>query len=180
MRIIPFAHCLLNPCAKVKGSLDNSRIRQALIIPLLQQGFGIFQLPCPELCHSGLQRWGQSRSQYANPFFRLHCQRLVETVVNQFEEYQRCSVPLGPILGIEGSPSCAVSFTYDGSWGGEPLDPSVQASLLKPLEISPGPGVFMEVLRDKLKEKDLDIPFIGIDEKNLEQSREQVFKFLNL
>lgn len=102
--------------AKVKGSLDNSPVRQEIIVPLLQQGLGIFQLPCPELCHSGLQRWGQSRSQYAHPFFLQHCRQIADTIVSQFEEYLRCSIPLGPILGVEGSPSCGISFTYDTSY----------------------------------------------------------------
>ena len=146
----------------------------------MQHGFGIYQLPCPELCHSGLQRWGQSRSQYAHPFFHQHCQHIADTVVSQFEEYQRCNIPVGPILGVEGSPSCAVGFTYDGDWGGEPLDPIVQKNLLIPLERRPRPGVFIEILQEQLQKKNIAIPFIGIDEENPAQSREHIFAFLGL
>jgi len=178
--VIPVAHCLLNPHAKVRGSLDNQQIRQAIIVPLIQHGFGIFQLPCPELSHSGLQRWGQSRSQYAHPFFLQHCRQIAATVVSQFEEYQRCDIPLGPILGVEGSPSCGVSFTYDGNWGGEPLHPMMQMILAKPLGRSPRPGVFMEILQEELKKRNINIPFIGIDEEKLEESREHVFCYLDL
>jgi len=180
MRIIPLSHCLINPYSKVKSSLDYSNVRKEIIIPLLQQGYAIFQLPCPELCHGGLQRWGQSRSQYDNPFYRQHCRQLISTVVAQFEEYLRCSIPVGPILGIEGSPSCSISYSYDGNWGGEPADSRIQNLFPSPLKPCSEAGVFMELLRECLSEKKLQISFLGVDEENLELSRSRIFEFLGI
>ena len=95
IRIIPVSHCLLNPYSKVKSSIDYSNVSKEIIIPLLKKGYGILQLPCPELCHGGLQRWGQARRQYDNPFYHQHCRELACGVAAQLEEYLRCSIPVG-------------------------------------------------------------------------------------
>lgn len=177
--IIPVAHCLLNPYSKVKSSNDYSQVSQQIIIPLIEQGFGILQLPCPEFCHSGLQRWGQTRSQYDNPFFREHCRHLSQPIIMQLEEYFNQNIRVGPILGIEGSPSCAVSFSFDGFWGGEPLDREVQQNLQRPLEKRPEPGVFIEVLQKELALRQLEIPFLGINEEKIEESMKLLFSILH-
>lgn len=180
MRVIPVSHCLLNRHSKIKSSLDYSYVSTEIIVPLLEQGYAIFQLPCPELCHGGLQRWGQTRSQYNNSFYRQHCRQLVNTVVDQFEEYLRYSIPVGPILGIEGSPSCAVSYCYDGSWGGELTDSRIQELFVSPLKPRSDAGVFMEILRECLEGKKLPISFLGVDEQNLEQSRRRIFEIIGI
>lgn len=178
MRIIPVSHCLLNAHSKVKSSYNYSHVSREIIVPLLQHGYGIFQLPCPELTYGGLQRFGQSRSQYDNPFYRQHCSKLLDHVVAQFEEYLLNSINLGPILGIEGSPSCAVSNCFDGNWGGE-LSDQVISSFHSPLQACSRAGVFIEQLQKRLKDRNLNIAFLGIDEENLAESRRRILDYLN-
>ncbi len=81
----------------------------------------LLQLPCPELTLYGSIRWGHVKEQFDNVFFRAHCRRILEPLVEQLAEYaahpERFRI-LG-IVGIDGSPSCGVSVTCRGRWGGE-------------------------------------------------------------
>ena len=67
------------------------------------------------------------------------------------------------ILGIDGSPSCGVHFTYDGNWGGElSTNPNLNKDLHS-LCKKDYPGIFMKVFQQILKEENLDIPFYSIE-----------------
>lgn len=173
------AHCLLNPLAKIQGSSANETLSKKVLETLLENRCGMIQLPCPELLHGGLARWGQTRSQYNSVFFRKHCQNLAEAIADQAEEYRRHNVVLGPLIGIEGSPSCGLSQTCDGRWGGELSQSGDLAAKMDTLQMVPGPGVFMEVLRQTLANRSINLFEIGIEEGNAEKSLEKLRRYLN-
>ena len=93
----------------------------------------------------------------------------------QIEEYsshpERFEI-LG-IVGINGSPSCSVRFTYDGEWGGEfSGNPHLQETLSS-LKKEEKPGVFMKVFMEMLEERGYKIPFYSFEdfkEKNIDDT----------
>jgi len=122
-------------------------------------------LPCPEFTLYGPRRWGHVSDQFDNIFFRNHCRKLLEPILDQCEEYlatpERYEV-LG-FAGIDGSPSCGVDYTgssreYYGSLGGHPDPMSVYATC----ELVKRNGVLISVLRDMLEERGLDLPIKGL------------------
>jgi len=177
-RIVLLAHCLLNPFSKVRGSPDNSELAIEVHKFFRENQYGIIQLPCPELLHGGLTRWGQTRSQYNSVFFRKHCEILAEGIVNQVEEYKRCNVAVRPIIGIDGSPSCGVSYTCEGPWGGELSQNHELENKIKQLQMIHGKGVFMEILEERLRSKSINIEVIGIDEEKSEESLDKLRSYL--
>ena len=173
-RIIIVAHCLLNYHSKIIDSDVSNKVSTIIIPPLLQRGYGLLQLPCPEFTHGGLLRWGQSRSQYNNRFFISHCSKLAENIINQLEEYLRCSYVVGPVLGINGSPSCGIDFSFDGPWGGEIGSTDKIAEKAGALACVRQPGVFMEVLKSAAIKREINLQWIGVDENNPEVGLEEI------
>jgi predicted secreted protein len=174
-RVVVIAHCLLNYHAKILNSGVKNEAGKMIIPQLLERGYGIIQSPCPEFTHGGLKRWGQCRSQYNNPFFISHCHRLAGDIINQLEEYRRCGYAVGPVLGINGSPSCGIDFCFDGEWGGK-IDNTGQTNnkRVDQLVCVRQPGVFMEVLRQGAIKRKIDLVYIGIDENKPEKSLETI------
>jgi len=160
-RIALVVHCLLNVNSKVEG-LANYRAVHPVVTALAQRGCGIIQLPCPEMTHSGMKRWGQTLEQYDTPFFQEHCARLAEEAAAQVREYVRCGYEVGPLVGFQGSPSCGVTVTRSGEWGGH-FDEERMAQIRARGERVDGTGVFVRELVKRLEP--LGVVFTGIDER---------------
>lgn len=169
-KILFVAHCILNISSKVvMWDYDDMAAEEALRQRFLQKaipaGVQLIQLPCPEFTLYGPRRWGHVSDQFDNIFFRNHCRKLLEPILDQCEEYlatpERYEV-LG-FAGIDGSPSCGVDYTgssreYYGSLGGHPDPLSVYATG----ELVRRNGVLISVLRDMLAERGIDLPIKGL------------------
>ncbi len=169
-QIIVVSHCFFNDAAKLRNQnpveMEKERsLKRAFLTQMLSQGIEFIQLPCPEFILYGSNRWGHAASQFNTPHFRKEARKMLEPVVMQLEEYsmypERYEI-LG-ILGIDGSPSCGVNFTWDGDWGGELGDGTNLSATLKTLQKISGPGVFMEVLKEMLREKQLPVRLYSLD-----------------
>lgn len=168
-KIFVVSHCFLNNAAKLKNQETSElrkerRAKREFLTRMLSENVEIIQLPCPEQCLYGCNRWGHAASQFDTPHFRRESRRMLEDITAQLTEY--CSLPerykvLG-IVGIDGSPSCGVNFTYDADWGGEfkNQDLPTLASSLKKVNKA---GIFMEVLKEMLQERNLMIPFATLN-----------------
>ena len=175
-KILFVSHCFLNDAAKLKNqNLKDQQLernaKRAFLKQALDYDIELIQLPCPEFILYGCNRWGHAASQFDTPFFHKESRRLLEPFVMQIKEYvsapERFEV-LG-VLGIDGSPSCGVNYTYDGSWGGElTTNPNLEKSLHS-LSKADYPGIFMKVFQQILKEYSLDIPFFSLETFSLEQ-----------
>lgn len=172
-RLILLAHCLLNGSAKLRGN-DAPAVLEPLVLPLIREGFGVIQLPCPETTYLGLRRWGMTSEQYDTPPFRRHCRRILEPLLDQVEDSLREGFRVAGVVGPEGSPSCGVGCTCGGFCGGEPAEGVPEARRI------PGPGVFMDQLRLCLEERGLFLPFAGVDEGNPEGCRPAALSFAPL
>lgn len=166
-KMIVVCHCLLNCNSKVEDlSLFNGvhgKVKEAI-----NDGFGIIQLPCPELAMYGMKRWGHVKNQFDNDFFRNECRKMLTPFMHQFKEYLANDYTIKHILAVDFSPSCGYNKTcVSSSWCGNLNE------LPKPPKVVEERGVFIEVLEQLLKENNLHIKIIGIDEREYEESQSQ-------
>ncbi len=161
-KIAVLAHCLLNVNAKVAGLALYEGVHREVVLPLIQSGVGIIQLPCPETSYLGLQRWGMSKNQYDTPFYRAHCRTLLIPTVEQIQEYLANGYEIEAVFGVDGSPSCGVQYHGFGYRGGMIDGAEAQKTLLH--EAS-GSGVYFDELKRLLAEKGLQIKLCSVSEK---------------
>lgn len=163
--IMLVSHCILNSAAKVRqdeaGLREEYALREEFLRRVLAQNVQLIQLPCPEFVMYGTRRWGHVRSQFDHPFYRKTCRELLEPVLLQLQEY--ASAPedfrLAALVSVEGSPSCGWGLTCEADWGGE-LDGKKPA----PVEMTPRPGVFMEIAAQMLRDNGTPIPICSLRE----------------
>jgi predicted secreted protein len=160
-KIILLSHCLLNPNSKTRGSARPWSEGLPLLQYLLSRDVGLYQLPCPEQTFSGSKRWGQSKEQYSNPYFRKHCRSIIESLVAELNDYINSGYKVLGLLGIKGSPSCGVLHTFTADWGGERSDPVTDG------KITAGPGIFIEELSNAISRAGLTIPMLEVDEEDI-------------
>ena len=146
------AHCLLNQNAKVIGGAKRPAMWEPVIELLVERGWAIRQLPCPELAFGGVRRFWWVREQAETPAFRAHCRRLARTVAAVMAPHVSAGDDV-VLIGIDSSPTMGVDFQPSSvTWAGEPNvgDPTTNTV--------PGEGIFLEELADELRERGLPMP----------------------
>lgn len=160
-RIVLASNCLLNPFTRVYFLGRNFPLSSRLFSYLLEMGVGIVQMPCPETTVNGLLRWPMGRQQYDNTFFRRHCSNIMQPQMAMVEEFARRNYQIICYFGVEGSPSCGLS------WGDHRQDHhgfemneerTVPGTSCEVISM----GINAEVLADELKKRDIMIPFIEV------------------
>lgn len=149
-------HCVLNQNTVVKPLASHEGAVRGLVRVLVDEGYGIIQLPCPEAVYLGLRRWWMSREQYDTIAYRRTARKLLEPIVDLLRELiaDGCRYV---VIGVKGSPSCAVETTSSNpGWGGKP---AVEGRTFK----VEGMGVFMEELFKLLNEHGLPKPVAALD-----------------
>ena len=162
--MVLLAHCILNVNAKVGGLATVPAGCTNLVTRLLNEGYGIIQLPCMEQLCCGSSRWGQVKEQLDFPAFRRRCAQVLEPIVDQTEDFIRNGYRVCGVIGLDGSPSCGVNETCSGHWGGEIGDGYGLEEKIPTLHAISGAGVMMEVLRTQLAERGLSLPFLAVHE----------------
>ncbi|MBU1109958.1 MAG: DUF523 domain-containing protein [Candidatus Riflebacteria bacterium] len=160
-KIVLLAHCILNSNSKVVGLSQYPGCLDAVITPLIQNGTGIIQLPCPEMTFIGLKRWGMTREQYDIPTYKNHCRNILMPIVYQIQDYLLNGYIIEGIVGVDGSPSCGVNNTCIGYSGGEWNKATNQHQSIQEV---PGKGVMIEILTDLLLEEKIVVSFSAIKE----------------
>ena len=167
--IIVSAHCILNVATKVvlynKEEIEGEEnLRLKFLRQAIEKGVQFIQLPCPEFTLYGADRWGHVSNQFDNPFFRNHCRKILNPVLDEFEEYlnhpERFKI-LG-IIGIDGSPSCGVDYTCTGSCYGSFSGRDDLNETLSEISIANKNGIFIDELKKLLEERKIQIPIIGL------------------
>ncbi|GAB7023036.1 CD3072 family TudS-related putative desulfidase [Salidesulfovibrio brasiliensis] len=165
-KICVVANCLLNANAKIQPYAFYPGANRTVIEPLLRDDVGLIQLPCPETSYLGMRRWGVTKEQLDTLAHREHCESILRAPLLEMLAYTDAGYEIESILGINGSPSCGVEMTCTGYCGGEiPQDADVLAKQQEQLRMTPGRGVFMDMLAEMLERHALKIPFKGIDEE---------------
>ena len=173
-KVVLLAHCILNVNAKVDGLATVPAGCTALVSRLLDEGYGIIQLPCMEQLCCGISRWGQVKEQLDFPAFRRRCAQLLEPIVDQTEDFIRNGYRVCGVIGLDGSPSCGVNETCSGRWGGEIGDGYGLEEKIPTLHPVSGSGVMMEVLRMQLAERGLSLPFLAVNETDPDRDADRI------
>ncbi len=159
-KVAVVAHCYLNQNARVKPYASRKGSFKELILPLLNDDFGIIQLPCPETTGCGLNRWEAVTEQYDNPGFRRHCRTILQPYVDQLFEHQKVGDKIYGVLGVPFSPCCGTQYNPSNpDWGGPVLDDKAP-----PLKIVKGPAIFMQELMQMCEQANIKIKFMDISE----------------
>jgi predicted secreted protein len=106
-RIVLMSHCLLNVNSRVEGIARYPSIHP-LICELAEHDYGVIQLPCPEVVYEGLGRQPQEIEDYDTPEYRELCRNAALRVAEEVAEYIANDYEIAAVIGVEGSPSCAV------------------------------------------------------------------------
>jgi hypothetical protein len=152
----------------------------------LRAGTGICQLPCPEqLAWGGVLKrrllflygrtWLSPVIRLLRPvlitYARARYRRLARRVARQITDYQRSGFEVVGVVGVEASPTCAVTTTLD-------LDASLAAVVGCPLgrfdrpfmndivvngSTRPGRGLFIDALSDALARRGVWARLLGHD-----------------
>ncbi|HAX72009.1 MAG TPA: hypothetical protein DCY20_00645 [Firmicutes bacterium] len=160
--IVP--HCLLNPATRVHVLGHGFNLTQNLINYLLAKKIGIIQLPCPEFTAMGYWRNPQGRQQYDNIFFKKHCAKELENIIDMIIELNRNKHTLLCYFGIAGSPTCSIY------WGKHKLNryhtESIHAFDIPNEETESSDetkfGVMTEVLDTMLSNYQIKIPYLEV------------------
>lgn len=163
-------HCILNCNSKVEGPCRRKGPLKEVLYPLIEKDYGIIQLPCPEMTHYGMRRWGHVREQFDNPFFRKHCRRILELIIEQLKEYLANNYTLNYVVAVNGSPGCGLELSCSSDkWMGELSKWDSLDSIKGSLKYKQSPGIFMEELINMLKENNISTEFIGVYESRINE-----------
>lgn len=166
-RILVVCHCIANANAKVYPLARYPGAHLPLVLPFLEEGAGLVQLPCPETVYLGLGRFGMTREQYDVPRYRAACREMLGPVVEELSAFAAAGYVIEAVVGMDGSPSCGVFATCVGYRGGELTEEATDLpGQMEGLSMAPGSGVFMEEFRDMLAACGLHVPFAAVDEAN--------------
>lgn len=158
-KVAVIAHCLLNVNTKVHGLGTYSAVHDE-IPSLIEQGWALVQLPCPEATYLGMRRWGMTKEQYDSPGYRRHCRDILRPTIDTLEELSKDGCGPFVVLGIDGSPTCGVTRTCVGWTGGEPVGAGEHDSAVE----APERGIMIEELAAELSARGLEVSWRGIDE----------------
>jgi predicted secreted protein len=165
MKIAVVSHCILNQNTVAPGLASHKGTVESLVKLLVDKGYGILQLPCPEATYLGMNRWWMTKNQYDTPNYRAHCRHILEPTLTLLQELTGKGAQY-IVIGIKGSPSCGIYTTTKGEWRGDPST-ATGTQTTKASES----GVFMEELFALIKAKGIKEPT-----KVLEISHEEISK----
>ncbi len=150
-KVVFVMHSVLNMNVRAPGIAIHPGPIEALYRFLVEGGFEIVQIPCPETTYVGLRRWWFTKELYDSVGYRRHCLGLAEAVADLAEAYHRRGARLY-FVGMGLSPTCGLRMTQsDPTWGGKPFE----VPLDPPAVV--GKGVFVEELEQALGARGIPI-----------------------
>ena len=107
--LTPF--CMLCQGVRAEGIVRHfPSIIKPVVDLLAELKINIIQMPCPELLFDSFHRKPCGKPKYDNPHNRAICRKLAEQVVAQIEMFKVNGCTVEAVLGVEFSPSCAVTI----------------------------------------------------------------------
>lgn len=156
-KIVIVAHCILNQNSLSAGTACYPGCAREIIDVMGAAGFGMLQMPCPEVVCLGLARGRQGGSTLSiledNTRIRalmtqgpalVKIEKLAHGIVSQITEYRRHDFDVRGVVAVNRSPTCGVDTTTVCGREAE------------------GEGVFIEALRKALADSGLQLPMAGI------------------
>lgn len=187
-RVMLVSHCLLNQNTRYAGGATRLGAVSEVVDQLVDAGYGIHQLPCPERV-----AWGGVLKRYSlrlygskgGPLYPLRAvllrgfvwwtrivyRRLARQVVGEVIDYQRSGIDVVGIVGIGASPSCGVTTTLDLRASMELVAACPAARLTREVMNDravlgcrrPGEGMFVNALDLELRRRGITLPALEHD-----------------
>lgn len=105
-KVVLMSHCVLNPFCELPKAPEE--LRKPILDISMDKGWGIVQLPCPELCYQALERSSiYPKDDEAAPY-EEYCRDLLKPLIKNLEEYKKHGISIVGIVGIDTSPSCSI------------------------------------------------------------------------
>lgn len=160
-KIVVLSHCLLNVHSLEDGLAEYRGCEEELISALVEEGVGIFQMPCPEMAISHISRLPLPKDSYDNPKIRERYREIAESVASTLLQFVSKGYKIVAVVGAEASPTCGTSVV--GRW----KDPERRGRFPEDVEFVEGMGVYMDELKKELERKDIETNWIGMPGKTL-------------
>lgn len=143
--------CMLAAGFQAEANCDTTNWGNSFIEAALNNNIDIHVLPCTESLFRGLEiglaRRKHGIDYYANlPGYQDFCSKKASETAEIVNRLIKCYNIIA-IIGVEHSPSCAINYMYS------------HRGMLKES------GLFMHKLNEYLSEKNISIPFIGVNRK---------------
>jgi predicted secreted protein len=172
-RIIFVSHCILNQNAKIDGCAHYPGTIREVVEILMDSGYGVVQMECPELMHlgldrqvaPGLRRTIESEDTRVAELMEKSagqdcCRDIASRVTRQMEQYLRNGFSVAGVIGVNGSPTCGVETGWRAN-----------------AEVAE-PGVLVRELQAACRKRGLSIAIRGIKAKDPEGAMKTVGEVL--
>lgn len=187
-KVVLLSHCILNENTRYLGGACRSGCITEIVEQSSKNGLGIVQMPCPEqiawggvlkrflLLAYGLKwryplayRLRRTLIPLGLLYTRLIYRQLAKQTAQQIEDYHASGFSVVGIVGIDGSPTCAVNRTLDfrgfDSIAAIPVESMTvekQNTILREC-VKDGKGIFIDELQKELKRRRIDVPYLAHD-----------------
>jgi len=203
-RIVFVSHCIINCNNKFPGYADVAGAYTEFIIPILEAGIGIFQMPCCEVLGWG----GVGRKRIEHDLDRANldqdwikeypelCAKWARWTADRLQDYVENGYAVLGIIHTADSPTCGLDHVdsfpkihFDLLDSGVTWDNLVFDDLVAKLETpeemvargASGRGAFGSVLRDELAQRKIEVPWLGyVPSKPMKGQSEQILRSLGL
>lgn len=187
-RVVLVSHCLLNENTRYAGGATRPGAVAEIVDELVNAGYGIHQLPCPErLAWGGVLKRHSLRLYHSKgkPLYplrgvllrafvvwtKLVYRRLARQVARDVADYQCAGIAVEGVVGIGASPSCGVMTTLDLRASLEVVATCPAAALTRDVMNEKavlgcrrtGEGLFIKALDRELKHRRLTLPALEHD-----------------
>lgn len=122
-----------------------------------EKGWGIYQIPCPEMRFLGVGREPRTKTEYDTSEFRAICREIAKEVSQDLAEFLKAGCEIKGIVGVEGSPSCGVTLTH--------IREGERERIVK------GEGILVEEMKKALVDRGVEVNYYGM--KITEERRSQ-------
>lgn len=70
-KLVVVCHCILNCNSKSRRAFYFEGTH-SIVSKLIEEGYGIIQLPCPEMIMYGIKRWGHTKNNLITYFIEIN------------------------------------------------------------------------------------------------------------
>ena len=106
-KVILVSHCVLNQNAVVRPLAREKGAFKTVVELLMDSGYGIVQLSCPETLMLGMNRLPMSKEAYDTPDYKQLCSNLATWDFEIVERFIDGGIAVAGIVGIDQSPTCS-------------------------------------------------------------------------